>query len=387
MRGVWQRGISYLPALLATVAVGILLLELVATSVFSVASLQATFSPELFVFGIISSMACLLITLGTNYWALQNLPQERHSRIALWTGGSVLFYALFVGIFAALTYQGVWALLSIARWTILMGTAFGTVIGVFNARAIQSALDTEQLRRRALERRRELLSYLNALLRHEVLNSAQAIHGQASLLEARAESSPEAQGKLDTIKRNSEELEEIITDVRELIDSTRGENDLEPVNISQLLREETAKLQHRFDRTVDAELALSEGVHVNADSLVPRLFSNILNNAVEHNTGDTATLRVSLSTDAERVTVRIADDGPGIDDADRDALFTETSTNGPDHGMGLLIVDRLARRYGGQVAVAATGSDGTVFEVTLPTADAGPSTAQSFLEPVAAADD
>lgn len=107
---------------------------------------------------------------------------------------------------------------------------------------------------------------------------------------------------------------------------------------------------------------------VRADGLLKRVFSNLLNNAVEHNENPDPEISVSMDTGPDAVEVRIADNGSGVPEAERELLF-ETETAKTDHGIGLTIVGRLVDRYGGDVELAETGPDGSVFLVSLPRAE------------------
>jgi signal transduction histidine kinase len=71
------------------------------------------------------------------------------------------------------------------RWATVVGSGAGFVVGLSRARAIQSAVEAERNAVRAdmLESQRDVLTYLNSLLRHEVLNGTNVITGYAKLLE------------------------------------------------------------------------------------------------------------------------------------------------------------------------------------------------------------
>lgn len=106
-----------------------------------------------------------------------------------------------------------------------------------------------------------------------------------------------------------------------------------------------------------------------ADDLLPRVFSNLLSNAVEHNDGARPRVDVTVETTPDSVTVLVADDGPGVPRSKLPSLFERTA-EGTSHGLGLYLVRTLAGRYGGRVDLRETGPDGSVFAVELPRADA-----------------
>jgi len=65
--------------------------------------------------------------------------------------------------------------------------------------------------------------------------------------------------------------------------------------------------------------------------------------------------------------ITVADDGPGIPDAQKERIFQPyVSTKGRGSGMGLSIVDRIIRDHGGTITVADNVPNGTVFTMVLP---------------------
>nr|WP_290441529.1 ATP-binding protein [Halomonas sp. CnH100-B] len=77
----------------------------------------------------------------------------------------------------------------------------------------------------------------------------------------------------------------------------------------------------------------------------------------------------------EQLTVVISDDGPGMPETqrlkavERGERFDEST---PGDGLGLAIVQDLARLYGGHLALAANSPSGLRVELTLPAAERPP---------------
>jgi signal transduction histidine kinase len=69
------------------------------------------------------------------------------------------------------------------------------------------------------------------------------------------------------------------------------------------------------------------------------------------------------------VHIDLADTGPGIPDGIRDRIFDSFLTGRPGGtGLGLAIVKRILRSHHGDIAVQATGPQGTTMRITLPLA-------------------
>lgn len=100
---------------------------------------------------------------------------------------------------------------------------------------------------------------------------------------------------------------------------------------------------------------------------VYQVFSNLIGNAIKHNTAEEPEVVVSyLGKDpggAHRF--RVSNNGPGISEDQMESMFVPFSVraDGTRTGMGLSIVRKIVDLYGGSLAVSSDGD--TVFEVSL----------------------
>ena len=110
-------------------------------------------------------------------------------------------------------------------------------------------------------------------------------------------------------------------------------------------------------------------VHGNAEALF-RAVRNLVENAIRH-TPVGISIEVELTEDG---IVRVSDDGPGVPEADREAIFRRFwrrdrgSTEG--RGLGLAIVSRVAEAHDGSITVEDRPGGGAVFTLHLMPADA-----------------
>ncbi len=96
-----------------------------------------------------------------------------------------------------------------------------------------------------------------------------------------------------------------------------------------------------------------------------RVFSNLGRNAFEAG-ARRVTISVSSSANGE-LTVEAADNGPGLANAARESLFKpfKGSARQGGTGLGLVIARDVMQAHGGDLELAASGDDGTVFRLTF----------------------
>ena len=106
------------------------------------------------------------------------------------------------------------------------------------------------------------------------------------------------------------------------------------------------------------------------DQVIERILQPIVENACRF---ATTRVRVAVSVDERGVALEVADDGPGVADADREAIFEPGTRSEPaggragGAGLGLSLSRRLARAAGGDVESLASVTGGR-FVVRLPAA-------------------
>lgn len=103
------------------------------------------------------------------------------------------------------------------------------------------------------------------------------------------------------------------------------------------------------------------------ESRLRQAFENLFRNAVEHG-GEAVAVRVD-SLDGDEG-FYVADDGPGIPDAERSQVFDHGYTRSDDGaGFGLAIVRRIAAAHGWTVRAAQSSTGGFRVEIALTTSD------------------
>lgn len=144
--------------------------------------------------------------------------------------------------------------------------------------------------------------------------------------------------------------------------------DFRELNLADLARDGVAA---HFDRALAARIDLgleAEPAHVCAsDWLLRELLANLIDNALAYTpAGGNVTVRCGVSTAtgprSERAAfLEIEDDGPGIPQAERQRVFERfyrvAGSEREGNGLGLAIVEEIARAHGAVVELAAGAGD------------------------------
>lgn len=212
------------------------------------------------------------------------------------------------------------------------------------------------------------LALLNRVVSHDVRNRVTVVDGWLGHLRERADSDDRpvydrVTGAVEDVIRTTETASDMASAIVD------GRVDTEPVPLARVLEREVAAVRREHpDATVDTP-DIEADLCVEATPMLGTVFYNLLQNAVVHNPADDphVALGVEVDTEADTVTVSVADDGPGIPAADVETVFERGERRDESHGqgLGLHLVDRFVTAFGGDVAVEANDPVGTVFAVTL----------------------
>lgn len=225
---------------------------------------------------------------------------------------------------------------------------------------------------RRLEEQAEQLELLNRIVRHDISNDMNVAVEMTKAVKERLED-PQLVSHLDYVLESTRHTVELTRTARDLMETMMTDNqEREPVRLWHVLDEELTDLRDTYeDATVRVEDDLP-AVAVLADDLLSSVFRNILKNAVQHNRTGNPEVSVSTEVADESVTVRIADNGPGVPDDRKEEIFGkgERGLDSEGTGIGLYLVQSLVDSYDGEVRVEDREAGGSVFVVELERAPA-----------------
>ncbi|QLG49473.1 PAS domain-containing sensor histidine kinase [Natrinema halophilum] len=204
---------------------------------------------------------------------------------------------------------------------------------------------------RSLERQNDRLDDFASILAHDLRNPLNVAY--ALLEDARA---GHTVAELDEMETVLDRMTGIIDDVLTMVRGGYDVDAVEPLVLSTLVTEcwETVA-------TADATLRVDfDGVIYADSSRIRNVFENLFRNAIEHGGTD-----VSVSVGVVEDGFYVADDGPGIPEAERDRVLEPGWTTTEDGtGLGLNIVLEIAQAHGWDVSVSESEAGGARFDFT-----------------------
>lgn len=241
--------------------------------------------------------------------------------------------------------------------TEISGAALNTTDGADEPREMIAMLRDVSERvqhRRELEEKIERLDRFAGIVSHDLKNPLSVITGHLRL--ARETGDPE---HFDAIERAADRMERMLSELRR---HTRG---------GELVEERTAIELESLAREVwsDCELdtdtlRIESSTTVRADrDRLRELLVNLFENACAHG-GDSVTVRVGTFEREDDAGFYVEDDGRGIPESGREAIFEWGHTTSDDGtGFGLAIVAEIAEAHGWEIGVCGSEEDGARFEV------------------------
>jgi signal transduction histidine kinase len=183
-----------------------------------------------------------------------------------------------------------------------------------------------------------------------------------------------------------EQQERLIEALLTLSRSQRGLDRHEPVDLAAIAAAASAAVD-RDGLTFDTAF---RPAHTSGDPrLVERLVANLVSNAVHHNVPD-GSVTVETETREEQAIVRLTNTGPAIPPGELARVFEpfqrvniDRTQNVNGLGLGLSIVDAIAKAHNAEIATVARPGGGLQIEVAFPASGAdtrpasGPSRAAS----------
>jgi two-component system, NtrC family, sensor histidine kinase HydH len=275
--------------------------------------------------------------------------------------GAIEFYKNPRGLMLLLAQLRLYIALGAAAFALLL---FGALFGM--VRRADKLMQAQQ-RQLVDAETFAVVGEMSSVVAHGIRNPLAAIRSSAELIVEGAGGASEAR---DIVTQS----DRLGAWVRELLSYTRpSEGRAQPLSVAPLVRSCLQEFSREFERRhVVASAQLADDLPaVHGDSLaVGQVLRSVLSNALDAvPDGGRITVRADLAGDGRMLTVQVADNGPGMNAAQRERVGKPFFTTKP-HGMGvgLALARRVLERGGGRLQIDSEPGSGTVVSIALRTA-------------------
>jgi len=208
---------------------------------------------------------------------------------------------------------------------------------------------------------------------HEVGTPLNLISGHVQLLKSDLDRDPrDAESRIRTISAQIERIERI---VRRMLDKTRFETELAPLDLNSVLRKLCDAMSPAFDkRDIHLVETFADNLPLIAGSSdrLQQLFLNLVNNSLDAMPeGGEIQIRTAVEGNhgkQQHILVDFIDTGTGMTPEVMshifDPLYT-TKDRGHGTGLGLVIVSQIVSEHGGRIEVKSELGKGTRFRLTF----------------------
>ena len=232
---------------------------------------------------------------------------------------------------------------------------------------------------RNLERSNEKLEEFSHVVSHDLKEPLRTVETFSGFLLEDYEDKLDEEGVnyLNTLKRTSARMRQLINDLLSLASIHTDTKSFERINTQRMLEEIQEDLEIRLrgvNLQVERDLPAIQGSRVR----IGELFSNLIVNGIKYNDKALPMIRVGWQKDARSknnsVTFFVEDNGIGIESRYQERVFGIFERLNPREdyeegtGAGLAICKRIVEAHGGTIWVESEVGKGSTFYFTIPRA-------------------
>jgi two-component system sensor histidine kinase ChvG len=189
---------------------------------------------------------------------------------------------------------------------------------------------------------------------------------------------------MDVAKADVQRMDRLISDISDAsrVDSQLAKAKFEPIDLGDMIEQ---LLQAREDRGADKDVTIAFArprrtiaTVLGEDVRLERMLTNLFDNAVSFSPPG-AVVEISATLAEDEVVIRVSDEGPGVPEQEREAIFRRFHSERPasenfgkHSGLGLAIARTIVEGHHGRISVRdrVDGKGGACFEIALPCAAA-----------------
>ena len=225
----------------------------------------------------------------------------------------------------------------------------------------------EKLLKELAHQNQELSDYAH-MVSHDLKSPLRNIDALTCWLKEDYESVLDANGKerLQLIRSNVEKMDMLISGILSYSTVNKGNEALYNVDLDKLVNDIVSIIKIPSHITINKTVVLPT---IKGDKYrLQQIFQNLIENAIKYNDKEKGYINIDVEHKAEFWQFKVEDNGKGINKKYYDKIFKTFSKleNTPEStGIGLSIVKKIVRYYGGKVWVSSKVGKGTIFYFTL----------------------
>lgn len=229
---------------------------------------------------------------------------------------------------------------------------------------------------RRLEESFEAEKQFNSDVSHELRTPLSVILANCDYALEEERTYDEQRDALETVQRQASKMKTMITQLLTFARLERGIDKaaLEIIDLSELVEMTCEEQVDRKEKNISLTWQVEPGLMVLADfSLMARLIINLVNNAFQYGK-ESGTIRVELKKQGDhKVALSVCDDGIGIAREDQEKIWkrfyqvneARTASEAHSMGLGLSMVEWIAKYHGGEVSVESELQKGSTFTLIM----------------------
>jgi CheY-like chemotaxis protein len=224
---------------------------------------------------------------------------------------------------------------------------------------------------RRIQEQRSSLEIFTRALAHDLKEPVRTIRSFLSVISSQEMLSEKGRGYFNYVQSAADRMETLIDAVYfyTRLDGRTQRISKEMCDVASVLKDAKADVSALI-RERKAVVVGDSLPHVLANrQQLMQVLQNLVCNAIQHCV-DAPLIRVTAAEDADRWLISVADNGPGIDETQREEIFEPfkrlARTNTQGLGLGLAICKRIVEQHGGKIWYEAAPDKGAVFVFSLP---------------------
>lgn len=218
---------------------------------------------------------------------------------------------------------------------------------------------------RQAKQARDELNLLHRVMRHNLRNDLNVIHGYINMVKPDIEDETIATycEKILATTTGMIQYSEHVRRIRKVTDISPHRPTIDLAALITRVQSSNQALSNGVEVTTD----VPEDVHVTANPMLEEAVDELITNAVAHNDAPTPRVNIEVRfTDDDMVDIRITDNGPGIPEEELEMVRTNPAHKTQhSKGLGLWFVDWTVRHSGGQFHIEPRDTGGTRAVIRL----------------------